>query len=285
MTIAAVVITHNRPSLLQEVLNALKTQSHAADYIIVIDNGSGEETVNILKNTCGIKVVRLDTNIGCSGGMARGILEGLALNADWIWLMDDDAIPQADALHHLAAHINIAPDVGVLSSTVTEFGDTALMHHRYFDPKTLREPVVPRKMYKQDAIKVDTASFVGFMLSAKAAKSAGLPNADFFIAYDDIEYSLRLGRSGWSIWLIPASVVNHKRSPEGRFRHTPYGLKHYYNLRNRLAVYRHFGHAPRWRYLVPILQHGLLALRTRKMEAFRLWQRAIHDNESLNLAS
>jgi len=240
--------------------------------------------MRFIKSLPKITTVRLETNTGSSGGFARGIVEGLSLNADWLWLMDDDAIPRADALERLLAHADIAPDAGILSSAVIEFGRAALMHHRFFNPKTLSEPVVPRRLYKKDAVKIDTASFVGFLLKAQAARQAGLPNADFFIAYDDVEYSLRLKRHGWSAWLIPASIMNHKRLMESRLSHMPYGLKHYYNLRNRLAVYRHFGEAPHWRYLLPIIQHVWFALLTMKWSSLRFWRSAIRDSAGLKLA-
>jgi len=40
------------------------------------------------------------------------------------------------------------------------------------------------------------------------------------------------------VWLIPASVIVHKRSKGNRLRSTPFGPKHYYNVRNRIVVKR-----------------------------------------------
>jgi GT2 family glycosyltransferase len=166
-------------------------------------------------------------------------------------------------------------------SAVWEFGAFALQHRRYFHPDKLFEPAIALDAYQERLVKVDTASFVGFLLSARAAEDVGLPNSSFFLAYDDTEYSLRLGQAGWSIWLAPSSVIDHKRSPQGRLRHGPFGVKHYYNLRNQLAVFRYYGRAPSWRLMLPMIKFAWVALKDRKISSLKLWCRSIRDSRNV----
>nr|MDQ4124788.1 hypothetical protein [Actinomycetota bacterium] len=56
---------------------------------------------------------------------------------------------------------------------------------------------------------VECASFVGLLMRTGAARAAGLPIAEFFIGYDDAEYSLRLREHG-RIRLVPESRIRHK---------------------------------------------------------------------------
>jgi GT2 family glycosyltransferase len=56
---------------------------------------------------------------------------------------------------------------------------------------------------------VDCASFVGLLVRADAARAAGLPRAEFFLGYDDAEWSLRLRRHG-EIRLVPEAGMLHK---------------------------------------------------------------------------
>lgn len=282
MKIAAVVVTHNRPQLLQEVLDALGRQTYSLARLIVIDNASDNETRVVLSQRDDLDVIRLEQNTGGAGGFSKGVACALTANVDWIWLLDDDAVPRADALEKLVKTLPTLPEsVGAICTSVVEQGELALMHRRFFEPKTLREPVVPLDAYSRAAVPIHTASFVGFLLNCKAAAEVGNPNASFFIAYDDTEYSLRLFRAGWSLWLVPGSIVDHKRSVRGRLRQGPYGIKHYYNLRNQLAVYRHYGRAPAWRFSVSIIKHGLLALFDARLSSLRLWQRAWRDSRKV----
>jgi GT2 family glycosyltransferase len=282
MNIVAVVVTRDRPQLLVQALDALSAQTLPLSNVIVVDNASGEETRKILAARSDVSVHRLEENTGGAGGFATGVECALAVGADWIWLLDDDAISRPDALANLIDKVgDIGPQTGAVCSAVWEFDAFALQHRRYFHPDNLFEPAIALDAYQQRLVKVDTASFVGFLLNARAADSVGLPNSSFFLAYDDTEYSLRLGRAGWSIWLAPASVIDHKRSPQGRLRHGPFGVKHYYNLRNQLAVFRYYGRASSWRLMLPMIKFAWIALKDRKIASLKLWWRAIRDSRGV----
>lgn len=239
--IAVIVVTHNRPRLLLEALHALTLQTTPADMIIVVDNASDSETQSLLSKTSGIDVVRSQLNLGGAGGFALGLQRALDRGAHWMWLMDDDAIPDPTALETLATRIDSVPGrIGALCSSVMEFGAIATTHRRHFDRILGLERAVDCSAYGTGCVprRVDTASFIGFMVSAVAVRSVGLPDAAFFLSYDDTEYSLRLGRSGFDLWLIPQSVIVHKRSRLHRMRSTEFGAKHYFNIRNRIFVKR-----------------------------------------------
>lgn len=239
--VAVVLVTHNRPALLAEALQALREQTLVPSVVIVVDNASDMETRALLSKTPGVDVLRSDLNLGGAGGFALGMHCALDMGAHWMWLMDDDAIADHRALEKLKSRLDVAPGcTAVLCCTVVESGEVARVHRRYFDPLLGTERLVPSRAYGAKACRVDTASFVGFLVSAVAVRSVGLPNPAFFLSYDDTEYSLRLGLAGFGIWLVPESVIVHKRSPASRLRCTEFGPKHYFNVRNRIVVKRHY---------------------------------------------
>ncbi|CBW75867.1 glycosyl transferase [Mycetohabitans rhizoxinica HKI 454] len=284
MNIVAVVVTRDRPQLLAQALDALVGQTRPPSGIIVVDNASGMETQQLLATRSDVKVCRLEQNLGGAGGFAVGIETALAAGADWIWLMDDDAIARPNALAQLidVAH-DAQPRTGAVCSAVWEFGKLAPQHRRNFDPATLAEPSVPFSAYQTKFTGIDTASFVGFLLNAHAAVEVGLPLHEFFLAYDDTEYSLRLGKRGWKVLLAPGSIVDHMRSPLARLRHGPFGIKHYYTLRNQLAVFRHYGRARPWRLWLPMVRYAYVALRDHKISSLSLWRRSIRDSRHLTI--
>jgi rhamnopyranosyl-N-acetylglucosaminyl-diphospho-decaprenol beta-1,3/1,4-galactofuranosyltransferase len=253
--VAAVVVTHNRPDLLQQALTALRLQTRPLDAIVVVDNASDAASAARLGQAHGVTVLRSDVNLGGAGGFAFGMDHAFAAGYDWLWLLDDDAIARPDALARLLDALDAlnarddtyggAPaDVGALCGTVREFGDIALQHRRRYHLPTGLERSLPRQAYAGPPCRTDTASFVGLLVSAKAIARAGLPEPAFFLAYDDTEYALRLGRAGLGVWLAPASVVEHLRERRGRLRAGPFGRKHYFTIRNRIAVARTYARLP-----------------------------------------
>jgi GT2 family glycosyltransferase len=192
-------------------------------------------------------VLRSDTNIGGAGGFALGMAKAFAAGHDWIWLLDDDALARPDALAKLLAALDNLGErarPGAVCGAVREFGDLALQHRRRYHRPTGLERSLPREAYAGPPCRVDTASFVGFLVSAAAVAEAGFPDRSLFLGYDDTEYSLRLGRAGLTVWLVPGSVIEHLRERRARLRAGPFGRKHYFTIRNRIAVARRYASLP-----------------------------------------
>jgi GT2 family glycosyltransferase len=251
MRIAAVVVTHNRPQLLLQALAALRAQTRPLDSIYIVDSASDDPAAAGATRRSGdtaIVVLRSDTNIGGAGGFALGMARAFAAGHDWIWLLDDDALARPDALARLLAGLEAleghAAGAGAVCGAVREFGDLALRHRRRYHRPTGLERSLPCEAYAGPPCRVDTASFVGFLVSAAAVAQVGLPERGFFLGYDDTEYSLRLGRAGLTIWLVPGSVVEHLRERRARLRAGPFGPKHYFTIRNRIAVARCYASLP-----------------------------------------
>lgn len=286
LDIIVVLVTHNRPRLLRKALEALAIQTHPPTWIVVVDNASEPETRAVIDQTAMvIDVVRSEKNLGGAGGFALGMRRALAIGAEWMWLMDDDAIAEPNALEKLVAPIiELSGRIGVLCSCVMEFGAIALQHRRSFNSLLGFERSIGQAAYRHKAVQVDTASFVGFMVSAQAVWAVGLPNADFFLAYDDTEYSLRLRRNGFDIWLAPDSVIVHERSASARMRSSAFGAKHYFNIRNRIVVKRMYAQAA---WIGATLGAGfgfLLWMRApRTPSSWRILARAVVDGFSSRL--
>ncbi|TQK05123.1 glycosyltransferase [Herbaspirillum sp. SJZ107] len=278
MRVAAVLVTHNRPQLLLQALAALRAQTRPLDAIYVVDNasdppcmpatigaagngadsngaaGSGAAGTPGATGTSGaagaarrhpVTLLRSDTNLGGAGGFALGMTHAFADGHDWIWLLDDDAMARPDALAQLLDVVaGTDARIGALCGTVREFGDIALRHRRRYHLPSAIELPLPRAAYDGPPCRVDTASFVGFLVAAASIAEVGMPERGFFLGYDDTEYALRLGRAGRSVWLVPASVVEHLRARRARLRAGPFGPKHYFTIRNRIAVARAYATLP-----------------------------------------
>jgi GT2 family glycosyltransferase len=215
--------------------------------VIVVDNASGAATGVALAGFTDMRleVVRSDVNLGGAGGFALGMRHALAGACDWLWLLDDDAVPRPDTLALLAGALaGPAFGAGAVAPAVREFGAPAPVHRRRYSLWSGLEWSLGPGHYESACAAVDTASFVGLLVAARAVVPAGLPDSDLFLSYDDTEYCLRLRRAGWPLWLVPASVVDHLRSPQARLRAGPVGPRHYFNLRNRIVVARRHARLP-----------------------------------------
>jgi rhamnopyranosyl-N-acetylglucosaminyl-diphospho-decaprenol beta-1,3/1,4-galactofuranosyltransferase len=212
VTVCAVVVTFDRRELLAECLDAIDGQTRPPERVLVVDNASTDGTAELLRARDGIASTRLERNAGSSGGFAAGIEAGARTGADWLWVMDDDAAPDPDALERLLGSPAAAdPGTAVLAQAVVgPDGSIDLAHrgrfHRRPRPLALAE--------YEGTPELGFFTFVGILLRRSAVEAAGLPDPRLFIWADDFEYSLRVREHG-RIRLVPASRIVHKDAGHG----------------------------------------------------------------------
>ncbi len=228
MKIVTVVVTYNRLEWLKKNINALLSQTRHPDEIIVVDNASTDGTHEFLSNFPHLKSKRLEENLGGAGGFAYGLKCAIEDGADWVWMMDDDALPYKNALEELERAIleNRDSRVGVFLSKLTNKSNSKLSNKRS---------------------KALTGTFVGFAVKREVVEKIGLPDADFFIYADDYDYSMRVQRAGFKMIRVHSSLIEHKdwirqkrlfRFPFSKPNVPPW--KTYYLFRNPILATKNF---------------------------------------------
>ena len=246
MNIIAVIVTHNRLSLLQEAVAAIFEQQRVPSQLIVVNNGSTDGTKDWLNTQPSLQVITQE-NKGASGGFYTGVKAAYEQGADWVWIMDDDTIARADTLAMLVHSIDgmqqtyPATSLGFLVSKAI-FTDG---HPHWMNlPEVHRvQGAIPFNRFdEQGVLLARSASFVSLLLSRQAIASCGYPIREFFIWADDIEYTTRITRAGFLGGYVPHSVVVHKTTVKysaDLFSAQPTeAQKHFYGIRNNLYCRR-----------------------------------------------
>jgi glycosyltransferase involved in cell wall biosynthesis len=256
------VVTHNRSELLLACLEALAAQTHPVEGVIVVDNASTDGTPDALasagvRRRLPVDYIRLSRNGGGAEGFHYGLRAALETDSDWIWLMDDDCEPAPDALATLLAAPRAGDPAAVLLAPLVETpgGQVLPLNRGWLRPRWFKAPLVGLESgdWARDELRVEHVSLVGPLVRADAARRTDPPRRDFFIWFDDLEWTARLGRLG-DLWLIPASRIVHRderqladASPMGLARDLargePFGSawKRAYGLRNLIWTGRRDG--------------------------------------------
>ncbi|WP_375399769.1 glycosyltransferase family 2 protein [uncultured Amnibacterium sp.] len=232
VSVIAVVVAYNRRDLMLEALAALKAQTASLTAVVLVDNHSDDDSADAATQFWPeIDVVRLPRNTGGAGGFASGLAVALLrYEPDWIWLMDDDTVPQPTALERLLAAAD-RPGV-VLAGSRVVWTDGA--DHPMNTPRT--KPFARRSELhaasQGGVTAVRSSSFVSMLVAADRVREAGLPIADYFIWNDDFEFSTRMLRGGRGLY-VPSSVVVHKTRARVSTDADP-GARFYYEVRNKV---------------------------------------------------
>ena len=208
--VAAIVVTYNRKELLNQTLQAIMDQTYEVNKILIVDNASTDGTQQLLEKwkksfPSKLSVIRLEENIGGAGGFYKGIKSSICSeHFDWLWLMDDDAIPSKNALESLLKFYESFPaekrkKIGVLHNK------------RIYDKAWFEEN--NGKNFPLKAKKRRLATFVGFLIKTEVVEKVGFPRKDFFIYGDDIEYGFRIQRFGYKVLTVMGSYIYHPHWP------------------------------------------------------------------------
>ena len=113
--VGIVVVTYNRLALLKEVIASLRAQTYLERDIVVVNNGSTDDTSQWLADQSDLIVISQD-NCGGAGGFYSGMKYVAENGYDFCWIMDDDVICNDDALEKLYESYHLKDNIGFVYS-------------------------------------------------------------------------------------------------------------------------------------------------------------------------
>lgn len=241
-----VIVTCNRLELLKECIECAKNQKTTPEKIIIVNNNSTDGTRDFLereivqeKRFCCIHEPK---NVGGAGGFADGIRQALKETGEWIALIDDDAMLDYEYLFQISEAIDRHPNSRAFTGSVMAEGKIDVLHRRRLKKKkSIKLTNVPIEEYKKREFFLDAASFCGLVVKKDIVKEIGLPEENFFIWNDDLEYSLRI-RELTNIVNANHAILNHKTNLYNQRESKRYLWKDYYGFRNFYYTCRKHGY-------------------------------------------
>lgn len=315
---AAILAFGDRTSPLVKVLDALERS--AIDHIVVVAASVSMETLAELSDRQSRAPDKYLIHISADNlGSAGGYAEACKLCLDQpdcrrIWLLDDDNLPDTNALAVLLTSIEQAPPgskpvaLACFRPTLPELsvpnirlwrtpphrGGCAGFHVYNLVDSLRQRSAIPDA---GDEVSVFWAVYGGLLVPREIIEACGLPREDFFLYCDDLEWTSRISSAGFEIRLLRLAIVHDLQPPwnaSGKYTSNlarricelP-AMRVYYELRNRnwLSLNRFAG--ARWLYTlnrtIYITLMFFMCMRFRRMDRFRLMKRALRDAETGHL--
>jgi glycosyltransferase involved in cell wall biosynthesis len=246
--LVGVLVTFRRPAELSTSLARLADQDRPLDHLVVVDNDRSARAADLVdefvRQGNDASYVATPENLGPAGGIAIGMEHALrrARDADWIVLVDDDD----------------PPDEPSVLSNMANFGAEMLAA----DPRTAGVGLVGARFdWRRGRLnRIGDAELIGavpvdyiggnqfpFYL-ASAVRDVGPFATNLFFGFDDLEYGLRLRRSGYRLFASGSLWLEQRRRqgrlglhvrPAGALGEP--GWRRYYSLRNTIHILRSNG--------------------------------------------
>jgi len=211
--VAIVIPTWNRAALLEQVLENLKGQSHPIDRLIVVDNGSTDDSPAIAARA-GAEVIALGRNAGFAAAVNRGIRE--AASAEWIGILNNDVTLAPDWLARLMAN---------LETTEAWFATGKILDAHAHDRIDGSFDAVCRgacawrcgqgrrdSPFWNQPRTIHLAPFTAAVFRTALFDRVGLLDERFESYLEDVDFGLRCAQAGWSGIYAPDAVAYHQGS-------------------------------------------------------------------------
>ncbi|TLZ65285.1 MAG: glycosyltransferase family 2 protein [Methanobacteriota archaeon] len=242
--VTVVVLNYNGLRFLDQCLRALQRQTVKDLRILVVDNGSTDGSVaHVQAHYPDIEVVETGRNLGYSGGNNVGAIRAISR---FLFFLNNDAVPDADAIQRLADHLRANERVAACQPKIRSLAhpdrfDYAGGSGGYIDifgypfcRGRIGEVLEPDRGQYDDGREVFWASGAALMVRREAFAEIGGFDDSFFLYADEIDLCWRAWLYGWRVEVLPAAVVYHVG---GGTLHQGSPLRIYYHLRNSLGMF------------------------------------------------
>lgn len=232
-SVAAVVLAFSREEDLKKVIYHLKNQTRKPDEIIVLFQGTNPNILEWLNLQTRI-TLRQQGNLGSAGGFTSGIKMAIEKGHQWTWLLDDDAVPELNALEEMTSCKYFDyKKTGFLASIVRKPDGQVYMSPTAEDSNNWYGSVM-----QDGCVSVIGSSWIGCLVSSQSILDFGLPMEEFFMYDEDVEYTSRVARSRKSYCVIKSIIVHYQKGSFNPFTSKVDMLKHGYYVRNHFATIR-----------------------------------------------
>jgi rhamnosyltransferase len=206
MRILGHIHTFNDSEVIEQTVAALRRQTVPLAAILIVDNASSDDTLDRIVSAP-VTIIRNPENLGTSGAVVVGFEYALANGFDWVWLFDADSVPQPDALE------NLLKALYALSSVEREkvcFLTCRVASGAEHPPMVFAEagkPVAASTALPSSPC--DCALWSGSLYRMEAVRKIGLPQADYFADWGELEYGYRAREGGFTSYVVRDSVLDH----------------------------------------------------------------------------
>ena len=223
-----------------ECLTSIRSLSYPNLRIHVVDNASENNEAEIIeKKFAEVNVLRQKENLGFCGGCNAGIEQAFAEGADYIMLLNNDALVSPDLVEKLLGAYEKLENPGAVSPVIFKYPETKNIWFSIArwesDWKTgeakfrLALDEDYESLKDKNPYETEFACGCCLFVSTKVVREVGVFDERYFAFYDEAEWCARMKKKGFASYIVPTAFMYHKVGGS-----TPSLVSTYLLNRNRL---------------------------------------------------
>lgn len=234
--IGFVILTWNSQRYIVECLESIEKMRRFSRSVIVVDNGSSDESVNLINSVINtypqtfdwkLKVLCLDRNYGTTISRNKGIKLLLDENdgLQYICILDSDTQINETSFETLLKNINNEPSCGIIGPRMHDSNGVYQISGRAIptlSEKILKVLPIKKLQQKGESLQQAISAYgsgcvpVGYLMSAcwvfpiETIDKVGFLDENIFYAPEDVDYCIRCWKNGLRVlYCYDAEILHH----------------------------------------------------------------------------
>jgi GT2 family glycosyltransferase len=220
-----ILLNYNGLDVLKRCLTSVFKLDYPNLEIIVVDNNSQDGSLEMAKaNFSKAIFIKNEENLGFSAGNNVGIKFALERAADFVLILNNDVEVEKNFLTQLITRVAEDEKIGLASPVIFD-GQTREIWFSggYID--WWRMKTIHRKdTQTENYFNSDFITGCAMLIRASVFQKIGLLDEDFFLYWEDADFSLRARGAGFKNVVVSASWVYHWEKSQANLENKTYWL-------------------------------------------------------------
>lgn len=237
---SVIVLNYNAKNFIEKCLSSLYKLNYPKSryQIVFVDNASVDGSVKLVKEKFpSIKIIKNKKNLGFSAGNNVALR---TIKSDYYILINVDMFVDRNWLINLVKVAKADDRIGLCASKILIMSDKTKINYAGGWINFIGF-AWPRGFKQKDSKKFNKMEETGYtaggalLIKKEVLEKVGLLEEDFFMYYDDIDYSWRVKLFGFKTMYVPQAVIYHNYQGSSEISQNVV-KKFYYLEKNRLET-------------------------------------------------
>ena len=214
------ILNWNRKEDTCECLKSVRKIDYPNYEVVVMDNGSEDNSVKTFKERFPeVTIIENNANLGFAEGNNRGISHALRMNADFILILNNDAIADTHILKRFIEASDNYPSAGIFGAKIYYLNEPK----KIWFAGGVWSPDIGQTSHEgmdqiddgktwEDVKEIDYACGCALFVKTEVIKKIGMLEQKYFLTWEETDFCYRARRAGFSCLFIPTALVWHKVS-------------------------------------------------------------------------
>jgi len=260
MKLVTVFVNWRQPLNTVEAIRAVRRQSLPTE-IVVVENGSGDRSAQLIRERVhDIVVLEQSSNCGFGAGCNVGIQWAVERDAEYVWLLNNDATPAIDCLEHLFRVAESDSHIAVVGGRIHD-PERKVPDHA----GSVMSPLSLRCRYTLSQKELDDGRYkwitgACMLIRLSAIKLTGAFDDRFFMYWEDADLCTRFIKAGYSLAVSEKALITHCAGTSSKNSRI---LRFQWHLESQLRWLSKHSSAPHYTKAVVFIRHLVKSILTR----------------------